>query len=148
VLPTNGPFGLIWNIEDYNQARSYPVQTKWAATIRKRMFHLDDTTDDNAPRFRNEKWRAIFAEQSPKLVAGDGGTVLSEDEVRWTSWLKKEDLWKRWRTLSQIAILQGDALQEARTFFDDAVDDPSTQRDQQGRIAVHGVTIVAWARKI
>lgn len=35
---------------------------------------------------------------------------LGEDEVKWVVWLTKENIWKRFSTLSQIAILEGEAL--------------------------------------
>ena len=35
---------------------------------------------------------------------------LSEEIFRWTAWLTKDDLWERYHTLSQIAVLEGEDL--------------------------------------
>ena len=41
---------------------------------------------------------------------------LGEDEVKWTVRLSKENIWKRFSTLSQIAVLEGEALLVSANF--------------------------------
>jgi hypothetical protein len=38
--------------------------------------------------------------------------------------------------------------QETRRVFDEAVSGPDVERDGQGRIAVHGRTVMVWTSKI
>jgi len=42
---------------------------------------------------------------------------LAEDEEEWTVWLEKEELWKRYRTLSHVAVLEGEGLQVRSNIF-------------------------------
>jgi hypothetical protein len=41
---------------------------------------------------------------------------LGEEEIKWTVWLSRENVWKRFRTLGQVAVLEGEALEVSRVF--------------------------------
>lgn len=73
---------------------------------------------------------------------------LGEERVEWSVWLGKEGLWKRVRTLSHFAGLEGKALEEARLFFDNALEGPDVERDGEGKIKVDGITLMVWTSKI
>lgn len=102
-----------------NTPRSYPTTSSWESKIRDHLFSLDDIIDDHEPRFRHDKWRNVFENQvssTPITAAFVGGMnslfslPLGEDKVKWTVWLEKEALWKRLRTLSHVAVLEGEKL--------------------------------------
>lgn len=42
---------------------------------------------------------------------------LGEEAVKWTVWLSKENIWKRFSTLSQIAVLEGGSLDVSANFL-------------------------------
>lgn len=105
---------MIWNIEDYNQTKSYNCTTAWEGKLRDLIW----TFDDERPRFRHERWRQVFDRQTkstPIFTTKAANPLFSlpigEEQIPFTVSLSKEDLWKRWRTLSQIAILDGDDLE-------------------------------------
>lgn len=133
------------------------------------------TFDDDRPRFRHGKWRQVFDQQTkltPILTTKSTDPLFSlpigEDHIPFTVWLSKEDLWKRWRTLSQIAILEGEALkvgtvtipshvsqrrltktsQKNRAAFDEILSGDDVEKNDDGFIAVHGNTVLAWTSKI
>ena len=123
LLPT-GSLGLIWNIEDYNQTKTYNCTTAWEGRLRDLIW----TYEDSKPRFRNEKWRRVFEEQTrstPIFTTKTANPLFSlpigEKQIPFTVKMNREDLWKRWCTLSQIAVLEGEALKVCRRW-----DRPST----------------------
>jgi SAM-dependent methyltransferase len=138
--------GLVWNVEDYNNTLRHSSPHPWTVALRRLLFDLDAESPPDTPalRFRNETWRRVFA-------AGSGADrffgPLREEQFAWTTFVDADDLWSRFRTLSQIAALDGDKLAAARKLFDEAIAGPGTERDAQGRIAVRGITLIAWAQR-
>ena len=112
------------------------------------------TFDDNSPRFRHEKWRQVFEDQNASnpltlhLVDPLFGLPLGEDCVEFISWLSKEDIWGRLRTLSQFAVLEGEELERVRKRFEESLESEGTERDENGRFALHGRTVFYWTSKI
>jgi hypothetical protein len=112
------------------------------------------TFDDASPRFRHEKWRQVFEDQT----AGNPFSIqfktplftlpLGEDSVEFTTWLTKEEIWSRLRTLSQLAVLEGEELNKARRAFEESLNSEGTEVDEQGRVAVHGRTVFFWTSRI
>ena len=94
------------------------MTTKWESTIRD----LTWCFDDDFSRFRHEKWRKCFDEQlatSPlSLTSADPlfSLPLGEENVKFENRLSRDDAWERYRTLSQIAILEGEKLEERDKF--------------------------------
>lgn len=95
TLRPAGMLGLIWNIEDYNQAREYPTKTRWESDLRTINWKY---TTDKSPRYKDLAWAAAFEDQS---VFGPVEEKIFEVKV----WLEKEALWQRLGTLSNIANL-------------------------------------------
>lgn len=95
TLRPAGRLGLIWNIEDYNQAREYPTKTRWESDLRTINWKY---TTDASPRYKNHAWAAAFQHQS---LFGPVEEKIFEVKV----WLEKEALWQRLGTLSNIANL-------------------------------------------
>jgi len=151
VLQPHGTFGMIWNIEDYNAPRSHAATSSWEQTMQDFVW----AQDDSQPRFRHEKWRQVFDEQLGTgplslIVASDQffALPLGEFVEKWTIWLPKDKVWDRLTTLSQIAVLDEGETEEVRKLFYDALEAEDTMIDDQGRIAVHGMTQCAWTSKI
>jgi len=150
VLQETGVFGGIWNIEDYNSPLSWKIHSGWESKMRDVIW----TFDDDSPRFRHEKWRQVFDEQVKSnplsLQSADPlfGLPLGESSVEFETWLSKDAVWSRLRTLSQLAILEGDELEKVRATFFDSVNSEDTETDESGRVAVHGRTVFFWTSKI
>lgn len=70
---------------------------------------------------------------------------LGDDSFPFETWLSREDTWSRYRTLSQIAVLDGEELDRVRKEFFKAVD---TAEGKDGEVAVHGRTFFAWTSRI
>ena len=121
TLQPHGALGLIWNIESYNSPASSKPPTTWEKTLQTHTLGFDDSQQ----RFRNEKWRDVFLNQvshSPLklLIAGDGplfSMPLGEEKEEWTVWVTREGLWERYRTLGQVAVLEGEGLEVSISAF-------------------------------
>ncbi|KIW26196.1 uncharacterized protein PV07_09310 [Cladophialophora immunda] len=150
TLRPAGVFGMIWNIDDYNTPKSWTIHRGWEQAMRDVIW----TFEDGAPRFRHEKWRQVFEDQTASNPLSVNftdplfGLPLGEGSVDFTSWLPKEDLWGRLRTLSQLAILEGEELEKVRKTFDDSLRSEGTEINQDGLVAVHGRTVFFWTSKI
>jgi hypothetical protein len=178
TLQAHGALGLIWNIESYNAPASSKPSTTWEKTLQTHTLGFDDSQQ----RFRNEKWRDVFLNQvssSPLklLIAGDGplfSMPLGEEREEWTVWLTREQLWERYRTLGQVAVLEGEELevglflgpevlflcdlgacanmfalvQNTRKVFDDALTGSDVEENEKGQVALHGATYAFWTTKI
>jgi hypothetical protein len=133
-----------------NAPRSWEKRSSWEQTINDVIW----TFEDNTARFREEKWKQIFEDQSKSdpLTLHFADPMFSlpvgEDTEEFETWLSKDDIWKRLRTLSQIAILEGEELEKVKKTYDDAVNAAETVTDEQGRVAVHGRTYFAWTTRI
>ena len=69
--------------------------------------------DDNQPRFRHEKWRAVFDDQissNPFSITMSAEPLfalpLAENVEKWEVWLPRDKIWDRLNTLSQISVLE------------------------------------------
>ena len=72
---------------------------------------------------------------------------LVEKSFRWTVWLEEAALLPRMRTLSQVAVLEGEAKEEFEKKFDEIMASPEVQRDEDRRVPVSGVTFYACAKR-
>ncbi|KAJ9606399.1 hypothetical protein H2200_009360 [Cladophialophora chaetospira] len=150
VIKPAGVFGLIWNIDDYNAPKSWTVHSGWEQSMKDLVW----TFDDDSPRFRHEKWKQVFDDQNASnpltlhFANPLFGLPLGEDSVEFTTWLSKEDLWGRLRTLSYLAVLEGEELEKIRNTFEEGLKAEGTERDEDGRVAVHGRTVFFWTSKI
>lgn len=137
------------SVED-NAPRSWDIHQGWESKMRDLIW----TFDDDLPRFRHLKWKQVFDEQNSsnpfKLQFADPifGLPIGEDTVAFETWLSKDDIWERYRTLSQTASLEGEEFERVRKEFLEAIDAEDTTVDEQGRVPVHGRTLFAWASRI
>ena len=173
VLKPAGVFGMIWNIDDCtyilnsllrsrstlqanlqqppdNAPKSWTVHPGWEKPVKDLIW----TFDDSSPRFRHEKWRDVFDEQNASnplmLHFADPlfGLPIGEDAVGFTQWLTEEEVWGRLRTLSQLAVLEGEELDKVRKVFEEGLKEEGTERDERGRVALHGQTVFFWTSRI
>lgn len=121
ALQPHGTLGLIWNAETYNSPRSHTPPTTWEAALQAHTLSFEDSQG----RFRNEIWRKVFEEQVSKsplnlIVASDSplfSMPLGENREEWTVWLGREAVWDRYRTLGQVAMLEGEELAVSLAFL-------------------------------
>jgi len=112
------------------------------------------TFDDETPRFRHEKWRKVFDDQAQSnpltLHLADPlfGLPLGEASVEFVTWLSKDAIWSRLRTLSQLAVLEGEELNKIEKTFWDSINSEDTETDESGRVPVHGRTVFFWTSRI
>ena len=120
ALQLHGTLGLTWNIDSYNAPPSHSLPTAWEKSLQTHTL----TFDDSQPRFRHEQWRKVFEDQVSRsllnvIVAADDplfSMPLGSNEEEWAVWLTREGVWERYRTLGQVAVLEGGEL-EVRSFF-------------------------------
>ena len=117
VIKPGGVFGMIWNIEDYNSPKSWPT-----SGYETKMKEVTWAFDDGSARFRHEKWKQVFDSQlgdNPVSIIKSTnpmfGLPLGEEKYPFTTWLSKEDIWNRYSTLSQVAVLKEEELEVSVT---------------------------------
>ncbi|KAH7359397.1 methyltransferase domain-containing protein [Plectosphaerella cucumerina] len=159
VLKPQGTLGVIWNVEEYNKPKHWPATTPWEESLNQLVHSLES---DGQQRFRQFLWKDVFDAQVPSnpvetaanfLVPGSNkgpffSVPIGEDSEPWVVWLAPEALWKRLATLSQVAMLEGEALDKFRARYDEILREPSVQTNDEGEVAVHGKTYFAWSSKV
>ncbi|KAK5101531.1 hypothetical protein LTR70_000741 [Exophiala xenobiotica] len=150
VLKPTAVLGLIWNIEDYLAPKDWQIHEGWHST----MWNVMDELKDDQPRYRDQQWKKVFDEQGSSnplsLHASDPlfGLPVGEESFDFVRWVAKESVWKMFKTYSQIANLDTDRLGKVEKTFWEAIDSPQTELDDQGRVAIHGKTVIAWTSSI
>ncbi|CAG8955312.1 hypothetical protein HYFRA_00011294 [Hymenoscyphus fraxineus] len=155
VLKPGGALGLIWNVEDYNAPTSWKPRSKWAQKLKD----IIRTLKDGHPRFRDLEWQMVFdsqTETSPLQALKDTFThntpdfslPLGSEDVEWIVYLKDEDLWARFHSLSQVANLKGEKLDEVKKVFFESLKEDGVERNEAGEVTVHGRTHLAWTSRI
>jgi hypothetical protein len=71
---------------------------------------------------------------------------LGEQKISWTVWLTPQAVWERYRTLSQIAILEGSELERVKKEVFEAIEE--AEKNEQGEVEIHGVTYLAWTTRV
>jgi len=142
VMKPGAMLGMIWNVEDYGKPASWKAATKWE----QKMNDFSLSFKDDTPKFKDEKWRHIFDNQSPDVLRF--AAPLQADDIKFTVWLTKESIWARLQTLSQIAVLKGEKLEAARKVLDDALAMDDVETNEKGEVAVHGRTYFAWTERL
>ena len=141
---------LIWNIEDYNAPKEWKTHDGWEQTMKHVMWSLDDGQD----RFRNGKWKSIFDEQGASnpvsIFSSDPlfGLPIGEEIFEFQRWLDRDHIWNAFQTYSAVANLDATHLAEIEKTFTEATNSPDVEVDDQGRIAVHGKTLIAYTSSI
>lgn len=68
--------------------------------------------------------------------------------MKWTVWLPDHAVWSRYSTLSQIANQEESQKVKIKRRVLEALQDSSTERNEKGDVAVHGVTYLVWTSRI
>ncbi|KAK5107831.1 hypothetical protein LTR62_000645 [Meristemomyces frigidus] len=151
VLRPHGVLGLVWNIEDYNAPREREATTPWE----QKMQDLTWTFQDSEARFRHQKWKKVFEDQSKStplslIWAKDQlfALPLGEHREPFEIWLGKEAVWERYATISHIAVLKGEERERTKQKVMDALNSSEVETNEKGEVAVHGLTYVVWTSKI
>ncbi|KAL8713478.1 MAG: hypothetical protein Q9220_002340 [cf. Caloplaca sp. 1 TL-2023] len=150
VLIPGGNLGMIWNVEDYNAPMSWQPRTAWESKLKDIMWSYDD----QHPRFRHDSWRKVFDKQlmsSPFTIQSADplfSLPIGEDSVDFTHWMHPEAIWERYRSLSQIAVLEGDELGRVKEAVFAAMNAPDVEKASNGKLALHGRTVYAWASSV
>ncbi|KAL9072473.1 MAG: hypothetical protein Q9157_005075 [Trypethelium eluteriae] len=113
--------------------------TKWETQVRDLAWSLDDKVHS----FRRPRWMAVFGEHqetgeiidSPKqdLFA----VPLQRRAVMKTEWLEKMTIWARFSTLSFVATLGEDELQNAKRRVEEILEGEDVELNDKGEVAVH-----------
>ena len=139
-----------------NKPAAWAATTAWEQKLNELIYGLGA---DGSPRFRDAKWQDVFArqpERTPFEVIRDTlkgdlprfSLPIGEDRVSWTAWLSPDDLWRRFSTLSQVAVLQGRERESLKAAFDDVLAGDGVFHDDKGRVGFHGVTYFAWTDRL
>ena len=150
-----------------NAPQGWTAATTWEARLKEIMW----TFDDQEPRFRHEKWRAVFDGQlksTPFTLQSAAEPIFSlplgEHIEKWTNWLSKDVVWERFRTISYIARLEGKELevsgskvrgrcvltpkQATRAKVMQAMEEEDVEVNEKGEVALHGSTVACWTSAI
>ncbi|KAG9244576.1 methyltransferase [Calycina marina] len=150
VLRPGAVFGMIWNIEDFNGAKAWETTSKWEQELKDIILE----TNDGLPRFRDMKWKEAFESQQQKTLLTLYTTYpkfslpLGEETIKWTVWLGDDAIWARFLTFSQIANQEDEEKEKIKQRVMKSLKDESTERNEKGEIAVHGVTYLAWTSRV
>ncbi|KAF7550303.1 hypothetical protein G7046_g8063 [Stylonectria norvegica] len=145
VLKPGAKLGLIWNVEDYNRPRSWPVTTKWEQELNELSFSV---SLDEQPRFRHDVWHQVFDRQAKADTPPLFATPIATERLPWSVWLTLEGLWERLDTLSWIAILEGEERRAFKDKFEKIVKEGDAKWNDKGEIEFHGCTFFAWTTRV
>lgn len=124
-----------------NKPRSWKAATDWEQQLHELVINA---ATDGQPRFRDYVWREVFNQQQGRLFT----TPIGDDKTEWTIWLGLEALWDRVRTLSHIAMLQGEERDRFRAAFDKIVKEGDGRWNEKGEVATHGATTFSWTSRV
>lgn len=138
-----------------NSPKDWPVTSKWEQTLKD----IIASTEDGTSRFRHMRWKDVFEKQldtTPLQTLKDTFThhmplfslPLGEEKIEWTVWLSDEAIWARFHTLSQIANLEGQKLEDIKEQVFQALKAEETNRNEKGELAIHGVTYLVWTSRV
>lgn len=57
-------------------------------------------------------------------------------------------MWSRVHTLSHVYTLEGEEKTKFKAKFDEEVNSENGEVNEKGEIGVHGVTLLAWSKKL
>ncbi|EPE29286.1 S-adenosyl-L-methionine-dependent methyltransferase [Glarea lozoyensis ATCC 20868] len=155
VLRPGATFGMIWNIEDYNSPLEWNASSKWEQKLKDIIWSLDD----GQHRFRHFEWKKVFeaqTETTPLQTLVDTFThnfpdfslPLGIEEVPWTVYLTDEAIWSRYYTLSQIAMLKGQKLEDVKKQVFAALKGEDVERNAAGEVALHARTYFCFTSRV
>lgn len=165
VLKPGGTLALIWNVEDCkcisrwlrdfslgltkntrtdNKPASWPAGSVWEQTLNAQIFTLPDF---GPPRFRHNNWPRVFDRQA-EVAKPLFSTPIGEEKLPWTVWLEKTAVWNRINTLSHVFALESEDKVAFKEVFDEEVNASNGEFNEKGEVLVHGVTLLAWSKKL
>jgi hypothetical protein len=117
------------------------------------------TLKDGQPRFRDMVWKGVFDAQqdtTPLQTIKDQLTgnlpkfslPLGEEDIKWTVWLDDEAIWARFSTLSQVANLDTERKEKVHQEVVAALNEEGVERNESGKVALHGKTHMVWTSRI
>ncbi|KAL8821571.1 MAG: hypothetical protein Q9223_000415 [Gallowayella weberi] len=133
-----------------NAPKFWEPRTKWEATLKDIMWSYDD----RQPRFRHEAWRKVFEKQLSStpftIQAADPlfSLPIGEDSIDFTHWLSPETIWERFRSLSQIAVLEHEELLGVKDRALAAMGASDVERSGKGELPLHGRVVYAWTSSV
>lgn len=174
VLQPHGRLGLVWNVEDWNAPKNHKASTAWEKVAHELNFAIAEESGDDQPRFRHQEWRKVFDEQikvTPLTIlkASDDqlfSLPIGEHVEPFEVALPVEDAWKRFRTLGQISVIEGERLEVCRSVFNlcreqqandsqrakktfmDAINGEDVEKNENGDVIIHGNSYAYWTSKI
>ncbi|KJX94565.1 2-heptaprenyl-1 4-naphthoquinone methyltransferase like protein [Zymoseptoria brevis] len=156
VLQPHGRLGLVWNVEDWNAPKNHKASTAWEKVAHDLNFAIAEESGDDQPRFRHQEWRKVFDEQikvTPLTIlkASDDqlfSLPIGEHVEPFEVALPVEDAWKRFRTLGQISVIEGERLERAKKTFMDAINGGDVEKNENGDVIIHGNSYAYWTSKI
>ncbi|KAK4615926.1 hypothetical protein CLAFUW4_10116 [Fulvia fulva] len=156
VLARHSALGLVWNVEDYNNARDHKASTPWEARLHDLTWKVAEEVGDEVPRFRHLQWRKVFDEQVKKtplslIIASDDqlfSLPIAEQQEPFEVALSVDSLWDRYSALGHIAALEGVYRERVRKTFMDIVSADEVEKNEKGEVTVHGNTYAVWTTKI
>ena len=156
ILARHSALGLVWNVEDYNNARDHKATTSWEAKLHDLTWKVSEEVGDEEPRFRHLQWRKIFDEQVKKtplslIIASDNqlfSLPIAEEQEPFAVALSVDGLWERYSTLGHIAALEGEHRERVHKTFMEIVSAPEVEKNGKGEVIVHGNTYAVWTTKI
>lgn len=128
-----------------NRPQIWPATTTWEAQLNDLVC---SSCKDAQPRFRNYLWPQVFARQGSGEAKALFSVPIETEEASWTVWATLEGLWDRLRTLSHLAILEGEELTAMREKFDKIVKTGDGNWNEKGEIEFHGRTFYAWTERL
>jgi hypothetical protein len=78
----------------------------------------------------------------------DFSLPLGIEEVSWTVYLNDEAIWSRYYTLSQIAMLKDEQLEELKKQVFAALKGEDVERNAAGEVALHGRTYLCFTSRV
>ena len=177
VIKPGGVFGMIWNIEDYNAPKKWET-SGYEQKMKELTWQFDDGVPRfRHEKWKQVFDDQLGGNPLSILKATDPmfGLPIGEEKFPFETWLSKEDVWNRYFSLSQISVLKGEDLdvstkyppkfsrdsadllngaptnatpQRVKKAVSEALNGDDVKPNAEGKVAIHGNTVVAYTTKI
>lgn len=176
VIKPGGVLGMIWNIEDYNAPKDWET-SGYEQKMKELTWQFDDGVPRfRHEKWKNVFDDQLGGNPLSIIKATDPmfGLPIGEEKIPFETWLSKEDIWNRYFSLSQVSVLKGEDLdvstspcsnpqdstnfssgapanaipQRVKKAVSDALNSDDVKPNAEGKVAIHGNTVVAYTTKI
>ncbi|KAL9593731.1 MAG: hypothetical protein Q9219_007407 [cf. Caloplaca sp. 3 TL-2023] len=133
-----------------NAPWTWEPRTAWEATMKNIVWSYDD----QHPRFRHENWRQVFDKQlssTPFTIQSADplfSLPLGEGSVEFVYYLHPDAIWKRFQSLSQIAVLEGEELTSVKDKVFAAMAEDNIERKDNNELPLHGRVVYTWTSSV